>query len=111
MDRHMLKALESRYGYDREVHESTLLRNRRQIEQMPRPQWPATGTKLIAARVTEARRRRDLALVEAFTEAGGAAPRTATPGDNVIPATTIPTAASLWRRAIVDREVGMPVSL
>ena len=25
MDRHMLKALESRYGYDRDVHETTLL--------------------------------------------------------------------------------------
>ena len=105
MDRHMLKALESRYGYDREVHEATLLRNRRQAEDMPRPQWPATGTKLIAARLAEARRVRDLALVEAFTEAGGAAPRTGTPGDNAIGPDT-----PLWRRAIVDRDVGVPVT-
>lgn len=106
MDRHMLKALESRYGYDRETHESTLVRNRLQAEHLDRPRWPATGTTLIAARLAEARRLRDLALVEAFTEGGGAAPRTASPGDNLIPA-----AASLWRRAIVDRNVGVPLSL
>ena len=103
MDRHMLKALESRYGYDREVHETTLLRNRRQAEQMPRPQWPATGTSLIAARRREARRLRDQAMVEAFTE-GGAAPRTGKPGDNVLGPT-----APLWRRVVVDRRVGAGV--
>ena len=101
MDRHMLKALESRYGYDREVHEATLVRNRRQAEQLARPRWPATGTRLIAARIREARERRDQALVEAFTEGGGAAPRTASPGDNVLAPD-----APLWRRVVVDRRVG-----
>ena len=99
MDRHMLKALESRYGYDREVHETTLLRNRRQAEHLPRPQWPATGTTLIAARIYEARRLRDQALVDAFTE-GGAAPRTGKPGDNAIEST-----GPLWRRVVSDRRV------
>ncbi|MEM9464800.1 MAG: hypothetical protein AAGA90_05490 [Actinomycetota bacterium] len=103
MDRHMLKALESRYGYDRETHESTLLRNRRQAEELARPRWPATGTTLIAARIHDARRRRDQALVEAFTE-GGAAPRTAAPGDNVVG-----PAPPLWRRIVVDRRVGATV--
>ncbi|MEM9203682.1 MAG: hypothetical protein AAGC53_18735 [Actinomycetota bacterium] len=96
MDRHMLNQLESRYGYDPSIHESTLLRNRRQAELMPTPHWPATGTAMISARLAEARRLRDLALVDAFTE-GGAAPRTASPGDN---ATVV---APLWRRTIDER--------
>ena len=97
MDRHMLKALESRYGYDRQVHEETLLRNRRQAEDLPRPRWPATGTTLIAARIYAARQVRDQALVEAFTE-GGAVLRTAAPGDNVVR-----PAAPMWRRLVTDR--------
>ena len=105
MDRQMLRALESRYGYDREVHEATLLRNRRQAEHLPRPAWPATGTALIAARLAEARRLRDLALVEAFTEGGGAAPRTATPGDNVLL-----SAGSLRCQTTTEPNIDDPVS-
>jgi hypothetical protein len=104
MDRHMLKALESRYGYDRETHEETLLRNRRQAENLGRPEWPATGTRRIAARLREARRLRDQAIVVAFTE-GGAASRTATPGDNVVESSAVAD-PSLWRRLVDDRRVG-----
>ena len=80
---------------------STLLRNRRQAEHLPRPAWPATGTTLIAARL--AKLDGDLALVRRSPK-GRCCSSNRTPGDNAL------SAASLRCQTTSEPNIDDPVS-
>lgn len=83
MDKEMRKALRARAGYDWETHDATRRRNAEQLAARPTPEFPATGTARIGARIAAARAQRDAALRRMAGDGAGGL-RTRRPLDNTI---------------------------